>query len=133
MSKTHDVTWYVVADGGKARILTRKGDSMTLVSSFDSSGHGDTGEDDVASISQIKAPKADPNLQVKALFARQVADHLNAAADANEVDHIVLAAPGHTLHDIKQALNKSATHALRHTLSKDLTNVAEGNLAAHFP
>ena len=132
MSKRDEVTWYVVADGGKARILTRDGNTMKVVSSFDSSGHGDTTESDAAEISQIKAPKADPREQVKALFARQVAEHLNAAANANSVDHIVLAAPGHILHDIKEALNKPATHALGQTLSKDLTNVADGELAAHF-
>lgn len=132
MSKKSDVTWYVVADGGKARILTRSGDSMTTVLSFDSSGHGATSEDDAAAISQIKAPRADPHEQVKALFARQVAEHLNSAANANKVDHIMLAAPSHILHEIKEALNKPATHALEHTLSKDLTNVAEGDLADHF-
>ena len=132
MSNKSDVTWYVVADGGKARILTRDGNSMTAVSSFDSSGHGDTEEDDAAAISQIKAPKADPHGQVKTLFARQVAEHLNVAANANKVDHIVLAAPGHVLHDIREALNKPATQALGQTLSKDLTNIADDELAAHF-
>ena len=132
MNKKSDVTWYVVADGGKARILVRNGESMSTVSSFDSSGHGDTSEDDAATISQIKAPKSNPNEQVKVLFARQVAEHLNRAANANEVDHIVLAAPGHVLHDIREALNKPATHALGQSLSKDLTNVADGDLASHF-
>jgi len=132
MSKTSEVTWYVVADGGKARILTRNGDRMTTLSSFDSGGHGNTDEDDVALISQIKAPKVDPHEQVKVLFARQVAEHLNEAANANQVDHIVLAAPGHVLHDIREALNKPAAHALGTTLSKDLTNIAEDELAAHF-
>ena len=132
MSKNAEITWYVVADGGKARILTRDGDSMTTVSSFDSRGHGDTAEDDTAAIHHIHSPSADPHEQVKALFARQVAEHLNVAANANAVDHIILAAPGHILHDIKEALNKPATHALGETLSKDLTNIADGDLAAHF-
>ena len=132
MSKTPDVTWYVVADGGKARILTRDDDGMKTVSSFDSSGHGNTTENDAAEISQIKAPKANPNEQVKALFARQVAEHLNEAANANKVDHIILAAPGHILHDIREALNKTATHTLGQSLSKDLTNVPDNELAKHF-
>jgi protein required for attachment to host cells len=132
MSTQSDVTWYVVADGGKARILTRNGSSMTTVSAFDSSGHGDTAENDAAEIGGIHSPGVDPNVQVKALFARQIAAHLNTAADANQVDHIILAAPGHVLHDIKEALNKPANHALGDTLSKDLTNVDNGDLAAHF-
>lgn len=132
MSNKSEITWYVVADGGNARILTRDGDSMATVASFDSHGHGDTGENDVAAISQIKAPKSNPGEQVKALFARQVAEHLNNAANANKVDHIILAAPGHVLHDIREALNKPATHALGQTLSKDLTHVANKELASHF-
>ena len=132
MSTRDEVTWYVVADGGKARILTRNDAGMHTISAFDSSGHGDTGEDDAAEISQIKAPRSNPHEQVKALFARQVAEHLNTAANANKVDHIVLAAPGHVLHEIREALNKTATHALSSSLSKDLTNVADHELASHF-
>lgn len=132
MSKNTETTWYVVADGGKARIMTRAGGSMTTMSAFDSSGHGDTNEDDAAAISQIKAPRTNPQAQVKELFARQIAEHLNQAANANQVDHIILAAPGHVLHEIKEALNKPATQALGHTISKDLTNVADNELAAHF-
>ena len=132
MSKQHETTWYVVADGGKARILTRHEAAMTTISSFDSAGHGDTAEDDVAAISQIKAPRADPRGQVKSLFARQVAEHLNAAVTANKVDHIVLAAPGTVLHDIREALNTPATRALGECLSKDLTNIPDHELGTHF-
>jgi hypothetical protein len=35
----------VVADGGKARILTLDGGRMRTIESFDNSGHGDTDED----------------------------------------------------------------------------------------
>lgn len=132
MNKKTEVTWYVVADGGKARILVRHGESMSTVSAFDSSGHGDTAESDTATIGAIHSPSTNPASQVKALFARQVAEHLNRAVNANEVDHIVLAAPGHVLHDIRETLNKPATQALGKSLSKDLTNVPDGELATHF-
>ena len=133
MAKQDEITWYVVADGGKARILTRSdAGAMKTISAFDSAGHGDTLEDDAAAISQIKAPKSDPHDQVKALFARQVAEHLNTAVNANQVDHIVLAAPGQILHEIREALGKHATHALQSSLSKDLTNIADSELGSHF-
>jgi protein required for attachment to host cells len=134
MAKRDEVTWFVVADGGKARMLTRaKNGAMTTVSHFDSSGHGDTGEDDAATISQIKAPKSDPGAQIKALFARQVAAHLNAAVETQQVDSIVLVAPGRVLSEIKEALDKRAAGLVRDSISKDLTNIPDHELGSHFP
>jgi hypothetical protein len=122
MAQHGEATWYVVADGGKARFLTRAKDgAMTTLSSFDSSGHGDTGEDDAATIGHIKAPKSDPAAQIKALFARQVAAHLNTAAEAQ-----------HVLNEIEAALDKRAAGMLRARLSKDLTNISDHDLPAHF-
>jgi hypothetical protein len=56
-------TWYVVADGGKARILTLDDDKMRTLESFDNSGHGDISEDPSAGTSQLKAPRSDPHGQ----------------------------------------------------------------------
>lgn len=124
--------WYVVADGGKARILTGEGHAMRTLQKFDNSGHGDTETDASAGTSQLKAPKSDPHDQAKAHFAKQVAAHLNAAVRTGSVDEIVLAAPGHVLHDIREQLDKAATAKLGKSLSKDLTNTPEHELASHF-
>ena len=72
-------TWYVVADGGKARILTLDDGRMRTLESFDNSGHGDTDEDPSAGTSQLKAPRSDPHDQAKGHFAKQVAAKLNEA------------------------------------------------------
>ena len=125
-------TWYVVADGGKARILTMDGDRMRTLESFDNSGHGDTDEDPSAGTSQLKAPKADPHDQAKAHFAKQVAAKLNEAVRTGKVDEIALAAPAHVLHDIREALDKAASAKLGKTLSKDFANTPDGELASHF-
>lgn len=129
MAKT---TWYVIADGGKARIATLSEGHMHAVHHFDNSGHGDTGSDLSAGTSQIKAPKSDPHDQAKAHFAVQVAERLNEAVRAGDVDEIVLAAPGHVLHDIREGLDKAASAKLIKSISKDLTNTPESELAAHF-
>ena len=125
-------TWYVVADGGKARILTREGASMRSVQQFDNSGHGDTDEDASGGTSQLKAPKTDPHEQAKSHFARQVAQRLNEAVRTRKVVEIVLAAPAHVLHDIREGLDKAATGKLGKSLSKDLTNTPDGEMASHF-
>ena len=125
-------TWYVVADGGKARFLTLDGGAMRTRQHFDNSGHGDTDNDPSAGTSQLKAPKSDPHEQAKAHFAKQVAERLNEAVRVGDVDEIVLAAPAHVLHDIRAALDKAASAKLGHSLSKDLTNIPEHELASHF-
>ncbi len=125
-------TWYVVADGGKARILTLEGGRMHTLESFDNSGHGNTDEDPSAGTSQLKAPKSDPHDQAKEHFAKQVAAKVNEAVRTGKVDEIALAAPAHVLHDIREALDKAASAKLGKTLSKDFTNTPESELAQHF-
>ena len=125
-------TWYVVADGGKARILMLDGDRMHTLESFDNSGHGDTDEDPSAGTSQLKAPKSDPREQAKEHFAKQVAAKLNEAVRTGKVDEIALAAPAHVLHDIREALDKAAFAKLGKTLSKDFANMPDSELASHF-
>ena len=125
-------TWYVVADGGKARILTLEGGAMRTLQHFDNSGHGNTDEDASAGTSQLKAPKSDPHEQAKAQFARQVASRLNEAVRTGKVDEIVLAAPAHVLHEIREELDKAASGKLGKSISKDLTNTPEHELASHF-
>lgn len=125
-------TWYVVADGGKARIAMLDGDKMRTLQHFDSSGHGNIDEDPSGGTSQLKAPKSDPHEQAKAHFAKEVADRLNEAVRTGKVDEIVLAAPAHVLHDIREGLDKAASAKLGKSISKDLTNTPDNDLAAHF-
>ena len=129
---SNGTVWYVVADGGKARIAVREGSGMRTLQHFDNSGHGDTDEDASAGTSQLKAPKTDPHDQAKAHFAKQVAKRLNDAVRAGDVDEIMLAAPAHVLHDIREALDKAAAGKLGRTLSKDFTNSPDHELAARF-
>jgi protein required for attachment to host cells len=131
MSK-NGTTWYVVADGGKARILTLGDNGMHTLQQFDNSGHGDTDEDPSGGTSQLKAPKSDPHAQAKSHFAKLVAARLNEAVRTGKVDEIVLAASAHVLHDIREELDKAATAKLTKSLSKDLTNTPDRELASHF-
>lgn len=125
-------TWYVVADGGKARILTLQGNELRTTQHFDNSGHGDTDEDPSAGTSQLKAPKADPHEQAKAHFAKLVSTRLNEAVRTGAVDEIILAAPAHVLHDIREGLDKAASGKLGKSLSKDLANTPDHALLSHF-
>jgi protein required for attachment to host cells len=132
MSK-QGTTWYVVADGGKARILTGEPPQLHTAQTLDPSGHDDASEASATQgVSQLKAPKAEPHEQAKANFAKRVAQHLNEAVRTGKVDALVLAAPAHMLHDIREALDKPASAALKDTQSKDLTNIPDNQLGSHF-
>jgi protein required for attachment to host cells len=128
---THDKTWYVVADGGKARILTRHDDHFHTIQTFNAEGAGGVDGDASKGEHQLKAPHADPKAEIKHEFARVVADYLNRTPES-EVQAIVLAAPGHVLHDIRKVLNKVTAAKLTRSLSKDLTNISDHAIADHF-
>lgn len=129
MSK-QDTTWYVVADGGKARVLVGEGEHVRTIHSFDADGRGDVDESASAGSSQLKAPHTDPTEQSKTKFAKVVATYLNQAVKAGKVDAIVLAAPAHMLHDIREDLDKATSGAVTKSMSKDFTNVPDSDLAA---
>ncbi len=128
---THDTTWYVVADGGKARILSRHDEHVHTIHTCSAEGAGDIDDDASRGAHQLKAPHSDPKAEIKQEFARVVADYLNLAPES-EVQAIVLAAPGHVLHDIRERLNKLTAAKLTRSLSKDLTNISDHAIAEHF-
>ncbi|WP_284946977.1 hypothetical protein [Acidisoma cladoniae] len=72
MSK-HENTWYVIADGGKARILTRHDDHFHTIHRFDAAGGGEIDTNASEGEHQLKAPHADPKSEIKKAFARVVA------------------------------------------------------------
>ena len=131
MSK-REITWYVVADGGKARILLGEGEHIRTIHSLDADGRGDVDESASTGPNQVKAPHADPKERSKTGFARVVGAHLNRAVQAGEVDAIVLAAPAHMLHDIRENLDKTAADAVRKSMSKDFTNIPDRELAVNL-
>ncbi len=73
MSKQDSTTWYVVADGSKARVLVGEGEHVRTIHSFDADGHGDVDESASAGPHQLKAPHTDPKQQSKTGFATVVA------------------------------------------------------------
>lgn len=60
-----NATWYVVADGGKARVLTGSGRGMHTVHVFDNSDDGNADDDPAAARNQFTAPESDPREQAK--------------------------------------------------------------------
>ncbi|RAI59752.1 hypothetical protein DOO78_05705 [Roseicella frigidaeris] len=131
MSKP-DHTWYVVADGGKARILVRTEDGLRTRHSFDASGKANAVENADSGVSQLKAPKSDPKDQSEAHFAKAVADYLNEAVRRGQAESLVIAASAQVLHGIREELSKEAAGLVSKTMSKDYVNLPDNELTAHF-
>jgi len=127
-----DNAWYVVADGGKARILVRTDDGLRTQHSFDASGKGNAVENADSGVSQLKAPKSDPKDQSEAHFAKAVADYLNEAVRRGQADSLVIAASPQVLHGIREGLSKEAAVVVSKTMSKDYVNLPDKELTSHF-
>ncbi|MBF0887132.1 MULTISPECIES: host attachment protein [Gluconobacter] len=125
---TQDPVIYVVADGEKARFLRLEGSQLRTIETFDLH-KGSSAEKDVAS---IKAPHENPREQLKVHFTRDLAAHINKAAQSSAVEGILLVAPPQASHEIREHLDKPTTKKLFKTLVKDLVNTPDHDLLKHL-
>ena len=143
------ITWYVVADGGRARIVqkrARQGDRpeafdtlRELVSAdlhhatheFGTERPGRTRESATSGRHAVQ-PRQDLHRAEKQNFAREVAALLSEASQRDEFDTLVLVAPAHVLSDLRQALDGPTQRKITVQLQKDLTKVPNADLAKHF-
>ncbi len=143
MKKT--VTWILVADGARARILRNDGPGKGLQPAVDgefshsapptrelgSDRPGRTRES-VGSTRHAMEPRIDWHRFEKEKFGRELAALLDGAAERNEFDRLVLVAPPRTLGDLRAALGGKARRRLRAELDKDLTRIPEQELPKHL-
>ncbi|MGE0096438.1 MAG: host attachment protein [Alphaproteobacteria bacterium] len=141
----HQKTWYVIADGGRARFVVRHEeknafDTIKEIVSPDlhSPSHelgserpGRTHESANAARHAIQ-PRTDPHTKEKHAFAAYIGSEVNQACGRKEFQRLVLIAPGHVLHDIKEALDETARRKVVGQLQKDLTRVPNADLPEHL-
>ncbi len=147
MPTTETTTWFLVADGAKARILARRGQGGPLESASNICfaeaearlPTREVGADRPGRVHEsadvarhAMAPRVDWHRFAKELFARDVAKALEAAAGRKLYNALVLVAPPRTLGDLRQALGKHAGALVTREIAKDLTNVADHDLPAHL-
>jgi protein required for attachment to host cells len=141
----HPTIWYVVADGGRARIVQKRDGQETFDTrqEFVSANlHRHTHElgterpgrvhESAASAHHAVQPRQDLHQADKQNFVHEVAAVLNEASQRHEFDGLVLVAPAHALGDLRQALDAATQRKITGELQKDLTNVPDGDLAAHL-
>jgi protein required for attachment to host cells/mono/diheme cytochrome c family protein len=140
----HLRVWYVIADGGRARIVEKDEfkayrTQREVVSSdvhrrsrdIDSDRPGRTQESAGPGSHALDA-RTDPHKAIKREFAHELAAILNEEGAADGVDRIVLVAPVRILPEIENALDKPVRQKVAAKLQKDLTNVPNPDLDRHF-
>ena len=141
----HPRTWYVVTDGGRARILQKRDeqdvfDTRREFVSPDIHRHthelgverpGRTHES-ANSARHAVQPRQDLHRAEKQNFVDEVAKALNEANTRDEFDRLVLVAPAHALGELNHALDAPTRRKIGAQLQKDLTNVPNADLAKHF-
>lgn len=139
------VTWILIADGARARLLANKGrgtglepaldqefignnlPSRDLTSdkpgrTFDSGGQG----------RHSMEPPTDPQRHEQQLFARNLCDLLEEKQKLDAFDRLVVVAPPKTLGDLRAGFSKAVTARITGELNKDLTKTSVHELPKHL-
>src|SRR5471030_1055743 len=111
-------TWYVIADGGRARIVERREpegayDTLRELVSADlrhqtsdlGSDRPGRGHESATAASHAMQPREDLHQAEKRKFVHQVADLLNEESAGGAFDRLILVAPAHALSDLRDALD----------------------------
>ena len=136
------VTWVVLADGARARVVANKGPGVDLQPvyeeeeakamlpareieadrpgrTFDSGGRGDAA---AQGRHAYEAP-TDPRRKQQADFIKGVAELLEDAALKGSFDHLVLIAPPKALGDLRSSLTKNVSRMVSEEIPKDLVGL----------
>jgi protein required for attachment to host cells len=146
-------TWILIADGARARLLEQdrksrhfnptseqeffgsRAQSREIASddrgrTFDSAARGQPG--DVAHGRHAMEPSTDPHRYAEYAFARDLADHLEKAANEHRFDHLVVVAAPRALGDLRGLLPKTVQSKIAAEINKDLTNIPTRDLGRHL-
>ena len=139
------VTWILVADGARARVLMNRGIGKGLQPAIDGEmAHAlpptrELGTDRPGRTQQRGTggrhaiqPHVDWHRFEKEKFSREMAALLDAAAERGAFDRLVLIAPPRTLGDLRAALGAKARGKLHAEMDKDLTHVALHDLPGYL-
>ena len=140
------VTWFLVADGARARILANEGPGKGLYDAMEkdfiaphelmrdlvSDKPGRTQESTPTAIRSAMEATTDWHRMEKSQFARYMADILERAALANSYERLVLVAPPQCLGDIRSVLGRHAKERVIAEFDKDLTHIPISELPQYF-
>ncbi len=141
----HPVTWFILADGGRARFLKRRseGPGYDIIEEIaaeeanlpshdlGSDRPGRTHESSGSAHHAIE-PRQDPHRARKASFTHHVADRLNEASERGAFDALMVYAAPRSLAELRTALSPATQKKVKAEVPKDLTKLPLAELAEHF-
>ena len=138
-------TWFVLADGSRARFLKKRPEiaGYDVVAEYESpEAHLPSRElgadrpgrthESANSAHHAIAPRQDMHRARKASFARDVAAHLNEANRSGLFDALVLFAAPRALADLRAALDADTQGKIKAEVPKDLTKLPLAELTRRF-
>ena len=143
MKKTDEITWYVVADAARARVVTLEAASNrsvpgahTVAPALNEEfvGRNLKSRDVLADKLGQRSPHhpaspADPHDHAKAGFALELADVLDKALNQRRFDRLILIAPPEMLGNLRNAFTEQVKHRVVCEQDKDLTQLDDNKLA----
>jgi protein required for attachment to host cells len=142
--KTDQVTWYVIADATRARVVKLVQGSSRSLSAANHSivpaleqefvGRNLKSREVLADALGQRIPghpatPADPRENAKLEFARELASILDKAISQHQVDRLILIAPPEMLGKIRGSLTEQVKRRVASERDKDLTQLSETELA----
>jgi len=139
------VTWFLVADGARARIVTRPegADHYAIVYAEDAlaaharsrelgSDRPGRSQESAYSAHHALAPRSDLHRLEESKFIRNLVAHLNRESARGSFDRLVLFAAPRCLAQLRSGLDAATAKKLGGEHAKDLTKVPLAELARHF-
>jgi protein required for attachment to host cells len=139
------ITWILVADGNRARVLIHEGPGKGLKHSTDPELSRDLppthefGTDRPGRVQESGysgrhaiEPRLDWHRHEKHLFARAIAQMLDENAAHKAFDRLILIAPPQTLGALRASLGKATLATISGELPKDLTHTPIGDMPNHL-
>ncbi len=136
--------YYVIADGGRARLVERDDDGAfrTLSSFVSTELHASAHElgrdrptrvkESANSARHAVEPRQDPHEAAKADFIRTIAAELGALLKQGQFDQLMLVAPPGVIGELKGALSDVTAKTVVKELHKDLTKIPDHDLTPHL-
>lgn len=139
-------TWYVITDGGRARVVRRQRDEpdafetdREFVSAEIHSKTRDMGAERPGRVHESSGsahhavePRQDLHRAEKRSFVGEVAAALNEANARDAFDRLILVAPAHALEWLNEALDAGTRRKVAAELQKDLTKTPNSELGKHL-
>ncbi|MBZ0218358.1 MAG: host attachment protein [Fimbriimonadaceae bacterium] len=139
------VTWVLIADGARARLLVNTGRGTGLKPALDQEFIGDKRQsreltsdkpgrtfDRGGQGRHSMEPPTDPHRHEQHMFARSLADLFEEKQKHNAFDRLIVVAPPKTLGDLRAEFPKAVADLVSDELNKDLTKIPIHELPDHL-